>query len=87
MTERDLKVACDLADAKLATVEEWGFGAAVGWAIAAHLYWHRWYLSVVIFAVIVVFSAHPYRKKSAAAWDAYERHTKTGKHFPYDDPA
>lgn len=79
--EEELQVAIDVATAKLGMIEElrWPFVVLLG--VALHCMWGQLWLSILIPIVVFFVIVIPLDRDYEAAWDAYERETKTGKYW------
>lgn len=84
--ESELERACSVADARLGVADSVGWPGAGFAGIAAYLAWDSWLVAFAIGIAAYVLATHKYKKEHAAAWDAYERATQTGKYFkPHND--
>ncbi|MBE0548209.1 MAG: hypothetical protein IH627_11270 [Rubrivivax sp.] len=81
MEEHDtLRLAAELADAELGVAEELAWPLAVFAAIAAHLKWQSWLITVACAASAYCLAIYRYRRKQAKAEDAYFRAASLGKY-------
>ena len=76
----DLERRSELADAKLGVAEEFAWAVAIFAAIAAHLKWESWYLTVPLGAAVYFIATYRYRRQASKAEDEYFRSAGLGKY-------
>ncbi len=76
----ELEEASKIADAELGVAEELGWGLAGLAAIIVHIKVDNWWLTVASFGLAYWLITLRYRRRSAAAEDAYYRAAKLGKY-------
>jgi type II secretory pathway component PulF len=79
--ESQLRIASELADARLGVAEELGWSIAFLVATAAHLAWGSWLLTIGLAIAGYFLATYRYRRDSALAEDRYYRFAGLGKYL------
>lgn len=82
--EAELEKASKLADAELGVAEELGWVLAALAAGIVHIKVDNWWVTVAAFGIAYWLVTLRYRKRSAAAEDAYYRAAKLGKYVDFN---
>ena len=77
----ELRVASEIADARLGVAEELAWPLALVAAVAAHLAVGSWLITVPIGVSAYYVATFKYRRESAAAEERYNRVAGLGKYF------
>ena len=79
-SEVELERLSQVADAQLGVAEELGWSADGFAALAAHLKWESWLVTVPVAVVVYLLAIYRYRKRAATAEDNYFRVAGLGKY-------
>ena len=76
-----LSIKSQLADAKLGVAEQLSWPLAVFAAVAAHLAFGSWLLTIALLGGTYYLATLKFRKESAAAEDDYNKAAGLGRHY------
>lgn len=79
-SEVELQRVSELADARLDVAEEFGWAVGAFAALAAHLKWESWLVTLPVAVGTYALAIYRYRKRAAMAEDNYCRAAGLGKY-------
>ena len=83
MTETELQHQSDLADARLGVAEELWWPMTIVTAVAAHLKWDNWFLTIAVVVAVYFLVTYRYRRAADKAEDEYFRVARLGKYASF----